>query len=136
MTRWAVAAASTVREERAELAAVQVEIAEGRRDGGAEPAALLARHSALEERIRRGTWFRGASGAGSGRAVTARELHPRLDGGALASFVAALASCSRWCCSRAFAARRPRFGGAGVVRGRRAAVRAEPDDPPVTHHDV
>ena len=51
MTRWAVAAASTVREERAELAAVQAEIAEGRRVGGAEPAALLARHSVLEERI-------------------------------------------------------------------------------------
>ena len=45
MTRWAVAAASTVREERAELAAVQAEIAEGRRDSGAEPAALLARHN-------------------------------------------------------------------------------------------
>ena len=69
MTRWAVAASSTVRE-------VQAEIAEGRRVGGAEPAALLAWHSALEERIRGGIWFGGASGAGSGRAVTARELHP------------------------------------------------------------
>jgi hypothetical protein len=47
MTRWAVAAASTVREERAERAAVQAEIAEGRRVGGAEPVALLARDSVL-----------------------------------------------------------------------------------------
>jgi hypothetical protein len=76
MTRWAVATASTVREERAERAAVQAEIAGGRRVGGAEPAALWARDSVLEERIRGGIWFGGASGAGSGRVVRACELHP------------------------------------------------------------
>lgn len=96
MTRWVVAAASTVPEERAE-------IAEGRRDGGAEPAALLARHSVLAERIRGGIWFGGASGAGSGRVVTARELHPgsavgrcvvRRHGGGLFAVVLQ-AGCSR-----------------------------------------
>lgn len=129
MTRWAVAAASTVREERAELAAVQAEM--GRRDGGTEPAALLARHSGSVgvpgSAVRvapdpAGRWRPVNCTPGS---TVGRWRRSSLRWRAVRCGVA----------GRAFAARRPRFGGAGAVRGRRAAVRAAPDDPPGPHHD-
>lgn len=51
-------APDAVRDERAELALVYAELVGTRRAGGVEPAALVARQTALEHRIRRATWHR------------------------------------------------------------------------------
>lgn len=47
-----------VRDERAELAVVYADLVAARRASGAEPAALVARQTVLEHRIRRATWHR------------------------------------------------------------------------------
>ncbi|MDN5856488.1 MAG: CHAT domain-containing protein, partial [Actinomycetia bacterium] len=63
-------APDAVRDERAELAAVYGELVTARRNSGADPAALIARQTALEHRIRRATWHRSGSGEGAATVVT------------------------------------------------------------------
>lgn len=79
-------APDAVREERAELAAVQAELVEARRATGAEPAELLARQAAVEARIRRATWHRAVPGTRSG-ARSAREIRDLLGDRSLVSFI-------------------------------------------------
>jgi hypothetical protein len=75
-----------VREERAELAAVQAELITARRETGTEPAELIARQAALEHRIRRATWNRAGTGVVSGAAIRTGQLVGLLDGRALVSY--------------------------------------------------
>lgn len=75
-----------VREDRAELAAVQSELVLARRETGVEPAALLARQSAAEQRVRRATWYRSSAGTTTGAAIRTGGLVDRLDGRALVSY--------------------------------------------------
>nr|WP_239029349.1 CHAT domain-containing protein [Pseudonocardia acidicola] len=82
-------APEAVQEERAALAAVYAELAEARRETGAEPAELLARQTAIEARIRRATWHGRVPEAAPGARRPAHEIRALLDGGALVSFTRA-----------------------------------------------
>jgi tetratricopeptide (TPR) repeat protein len=72
--------------ERAELATLHTELAAVRGRAGAEVTDLIARQTALEQRIRRATWHREGSGMTTGTTVRAKQLAELLDGEALVSY--------------------------------------------------
>jgi len=75
-----------VRDERAALAAVQAELAQLRRDGVAEPAALLAEQARLETRVRQAAWRSRAGDAGRGGPVPLPEVRRLLAGRPLIAY--------------------------------------------------
>jgi tetratricopeptide (TPR) repeat protein len=72
--------------ERAELAAVRAELVAARGRADATVAELVARQTALEQRVRRATWHREGPRDLSGSPVRAAELVELLDGRTLVSF--------------------------------------------------
>jgi tetratricopeptide (TPR) repeat protein len=72
--------------ERADLAAVRAELVAARGRSGSTVAELVARQTALEQRIRRATWHRVGPGDLSGAPVRAAALVELLDERALVSF--------------------------------------------------
>jgi len=75
-----------VREELTELAAVHAELSQARRESGAEPAELLSKQAAAEERVRRATWQRRGSGAPSASTVPLGDVRALLAGRVLVSY--------------------------------------------------
>jgi len=80
------AATEGLEEELAALQVVDAELAQARRDSGAEPPELLARQTAIESRIRRATWMRQASGDLKGAVLPLAELRRRLEGQVLVEY--------------------------------------------------
>ena len=80
------AATEGLEEELAALQVVDAELAQARRDSGAEPPELLARQTAIESRIRRATWMRQASGDLKGAVLPPAELRRRLGGQVLVEY--------------------------------------------------
>ena len=72
--------------ERAELAVVHAELVAARRETGREPAALITRQRAVEQRIRRATWHRAPPGTQPGTVVAVREMAALLAERTLASY--------------------------------------------------
>jgi CHAT domain-containing protein/tetratricopeptide (TPR) repeat protein len=75
-----------IEEELGALRAVHAEILHSRRETGTEPADLLSRQAAIEERIRRATWTRRSSGDAGGAALSAATLRRLLDGQVLVEY--------------------------------------------------
>jgi hypothetical protein len=73
-------------EELAALQAVDAELAQARRESGAEPPELLARQTAIESRLRQATWTRRASGDAKGAVLPPAELRRRLEGQVLVEY--------------------------------------------------
>ncbi|HXV94494.1 MAG TPA: CHAT domain-containing protein [Pseudonocardia sp.] len=80
-------APEAVTEERAALRALHAELAEARRENGAEPPDLLVRQAAAEARIRRATWRRSGPGGPVRTARTATEIRSLLGDRVLVSYV-------------------------------------------------
>ncbi len=80
------AATEGLEEELAALRVVDAELAQARRDSGAEPPELLARQTAIESRLRRATWMRQASGDLKGALLPPAELRRRLEGQVLVEY--------------------------------------------------
>lgn len=70
------------------LRTLEHQISVARREQGFEPPELVRRHGALETRIRRRSWRRGALTASSGQVVSLSELRALLRGGWLVEYAA------------------------------------------------
>jgi tetratricopeptide (TPR) repeat protein len=75
-----------IEEDLGALRAVHADLLAARRETGTEPADLLARQAAIEDRIRRATWTRRASAATTGSALSAAALRRLLDGQVLVEY--------------------------------------------------
>jgi tetratricopeptide (TPR) repeat protein len=80
------AATEGLEDELAALQVVEAELAQARRESGAEPPELLARQTAIESRLRRATWMRQASGDMKGAVLPPAELRRLLEGHVLVEF--------------------------------------------------
>ncbi|HET6751818.1 MAG TPA: CHAT domain-containing protein, partial [Actinomycetes bacterium] len=80
------AATEGLEEELAALQLVGAELAQARRDSGAEPPELLARQTAIEGRLRRATWMRHASGGPEDSVLSPAELRRLLEGQVLVEY--------------------------------------------------
>jgi tetratricopeptide (TPR) repeat protein len=74
------AATAGVEDELGALRATYADILASRRQTGTEPAALLARQAAIENRIRRATWTRRSSAGTTGAGTSTAALRRLLDG--------------------------------------------------------
>jgi tetratricopeptide (TPR) repeat protein len=79
-------ASEDIEEELSSLRAVHAEILAARREAGTEPAGLLARQAAIEERVRRATWKHRPPGAATGAALSTATLRRLLDGEILVEY--------------------------------------------------
>jgi len=75
-----------IEEELGALRAVHAELRQARQETGAEPADLVTRQAAIEERIRRATWTRRAVGGATGGALSTATLRGLLDGQVLVEY--------------------------------------------------
>jgi tetratricopeptide (TPR) repeat protein len=75
-----------IEEELGALRAVHAELLLARRESGSEPADLLARQAAIEDRIRRATWTRRPSAEAAGAALSTGALRRLLDGQVLVEY--------------------------------------------------
>lgn len=75
-----------IEEELADLRVVHAELAQARRDSGREPPELLAEQTAIERRIRRDMWARGATSSTVARPFSPAEVRTLLGGYVLVEY--------------------------------------------------